>query len=461
MKMTDSFKWLSKNDSIKGQLLRHLVIGLPVIWLFAIGFVAVPIFHETNKQNDIEMEQMADLLTNFPTITTGGNTPTSTIAADLIHDKDGDTGFAIWDNNGQLLTATKLGEQFPAPTAEGFIDSHPWWQSRAIRILYLQADNGQMVAVGRLWEERLQIIQTTVWAVFFALLFVIPLLIGFTLWAIHRGLRALKNLSHEVESRTADDLMPLKTHAPKELQPFTQSLNRLFARVNDSIEQEQRFTADAAHELRSPLAAIKAQSEVLMIAKAREKQLYHAHQIHTASERAAHLVDQLLTLSRLDPMTIAETGQDIDWQRLSDQALSSVHRLAREKQVRLKRYITVDNPTDILPLGGDEALLLLLLRNLLDNAIRYGAVNAEKKHVELTLSADIITIRDYGKGIAPENLTRIRERFFRPAGQSETGSGLGLSIVERIAELHKLSVTIANHQDGGVAAKICKINFFP
>lgn len=453
-----------KNRSIKGSLLRYLLIGLPLIWLLAIVFAAVPVFYETNKQNDNEMLQMGQLLAQISVDFNESTVlPASAIVLQTYHQSDDnfDTGFAVWDSSGQLLVASHLGKNFPYRSDyEGFINTKPWWRDAAIRVLYLNTNEGKTIAVGRLWDERLEITQTTMLAIFWTLLLVIPLLIVFTLWAIVQGLATLRQLSKTVDNRDADDLTPLKQDIPQELQPFIQALNRLFVRVNNTMEREQRFTADAAHELRSPLAAIKAQSEVLILSQDREKQLHHAEQIRSAADRASHLIEQLLTLSRLDPISVTATGQAIDWLAVSENALQSVNRLAREKRLNLQRHINADTPENILPLSGDPTLLMLLLRNLLDNAIRYGydEINENKSNnvVELTLASNAITVRDHGKGIAAEHLQRVRERFFRPAGQSEIGSGLGLSIVEQIAELHGLTFCLLNHPDAGVVASLSK-----
>ncbi|WP_201575080.1 histidine kinase dimerization/phospho-acceptor domain-containing protein [Psychrobacter sp. H8-1] len=479
----DDISHITHANSIKGSLLRKMLVGLPLIWLIALILASVSIFHETNRQNDIEIEQMARLLASIigNKDIQGGEVIPDVMLSKKEDDSQLDAGFAVWDNNNNLIMVSELGRQFPIKAdPEGFIDSNDWWQTDANRIFYLKMDDGKTIAIGRKWDERLQITQTSILSIFLVFFLTIPILIIFALWTIRKGLMPLQVLSLELDKRNAGDLTVLDKTVPDELNPFVQALNRLFLRVKKTMEQEQRFTADASHELRTPLSAIKAQSEVLTMTQDREKQQHHAHKISQSVDRATHLVEQLLILSRLDSITNdsesninAPIQEDkVDWIEVSNQALKSVHRQAREKRVTLKRYILVDDKA-VLPLSkgvtGDDTLLILLLRNLLDNAIRYGS-NSVDDHiyegndketnilVELTLASDYISVRDYGKGIAEKDIKRVQERFYRPAGQTETGSGLGLSIIERITQLYGLAFSLENHPEGGVLAKIQRRN---
>lgn len=454
---------LAKKDtpifSIKRRLFRYLAIGLPLLWLVTMSLSVSFVFHEMNEGDDAEMREIASLMATLSVAidtSQAGQTPDNHLLKALESD-DADNGFAIWTLAGRRLSADELGETIPFNSNhQGFADTQSWWKSSAVRVLYLQTTDGKVIAIGQRWAERIESAVGVAVSMLIVLLLGIPLFILFTNWAINRCFSALTQLATDVDNRSPNDLTPLNQAIPKELQPFIAALNRLFVRVAQTFEQEQRFTSDAAHELRSPLAAIKAQSDALRLSPNRDKQLHHAEQIGTAANRATHLVDQLLTLSRLDPMTVAEKGQTVDWQAISEQALQNVHHLAREKCSSLKRNIIADSPEQILPLRGDIVLLVLLLRNLLDNAIRYSidekGESHEKNVVELTLANDYICVRDHGKGIADEYLNRVHERFFRPAGQNETGSGLGLSIVERIAKLHGLTFSLDNHVEGGVVA---------
>ena len=187
---------------------------------------------------------------------------------------------------------------------------------------------------------------------------------------------------------------------------------------------------------------------------------YHAQKISNGIERATHLVDQLLILAKIEPQQQLppEQLEKPDWLALTDIVLSDVNRLAREKHIQLKRTVQCDNPADILPILINPILFKLLIRNLLDNAIRYCPEGAL---IELQLDTNTIRVVDNGLGVDPQQLARLSERFYRPAGQSQLGSGLGLSIVNRIAELHGLAITFANRpapEVGFIATVIDKKN---
>ena len=187
--------------------------------------------------------------------------------------------------------------------------------------------------------------------------------------AVKRSIYPLKELASELSERRADNLAPVSRAVPQETQTLVDALNRLFARVQTSIEREQRFTSDAAHELRSLLAALKVQAEVLALSDTAE-QPYHLQQIQQSLNRAEHLINQLLTLARLDPEQGLKNTAPINWESLSSQVLQNTNLSAREKRIRLKREFLAEP----LLLQGDDALLQLMLRNLLDNAVRYSQI---------------------------------------------------------------------------------------
>ena len=260
----------------------------------------------------------------------------------------------------------------------------------------------------------------------------------------------LTQISAELAQRQPQDDSPITADIPKEIQPLVSALNVLFVKVAETLAREQRFTADASHELRSPLAALKLQADLLQQELLQlsdiedDNQLfYHTQKINNGIERATHLVDQLLILAKIEPQQQLplEQLEKTDWLRLTDSVLSDVNRLAREKHIQLKRTVLCDNPADILPILINPILFKLLIRNLLDNAIRYCP---EGSLVEIQLDTNAISVVDNGLGVEPQQLARLSERFYRPAGQSQSGSGLGLSIANRIAELHGLNLEFDN-----------------
>jgi two-component system, OmpR family, sensor kinase len=208
--------------------------------------------------------------------------------------------------------------------------------------------------------------------------------------------------------------------------------------VRASIDNERGFTADAAHELRTPLAAIRTQAQVARAASGDAERRRALNNVIAGCDRTAHLMDQLLTLARLQPNQPVQR-EAVDLQALVANAMSELAPAAIAKDVDLQLTSRVATPV-----VGSPGLLAILVRNLIDNAIRYTPRRSEVL-VEVTPTADgaEFSVLDQGPGIAESELGRVWDRFYRVLGSGETGSGLGLSIVKRIAELHDAQVTLA------------------
>lgn len=212
--------------------------------------------------------------------------------------------------------------------------------------------------------------------------------------------------------------------------------------------RERQFTSDAAHELRSPLAALKVQAEVVQIAG--HDPTIREHAVANLSEgidRATRLVDQLLTLSRLESLSQLDDVEQLSWLALIESALQDISLEAKAAQTTMDIVVVNEPPL----LTGQRLLLAILLRNLLHNAIRYGKAGGK---VDIVLNKDHLTIHDDGQGVTQDVLKRLGERFYRPPGQEKTGSGLGLSIAKQIAELHHFRLAFANGENGGFCVKI-------
>ena len=405
--------------SIRRRLLAYLSGGLLALWLATALASAAVALHEINEIADSQMSQLARSLMQVPQAAAGSTADLPPAGGA----ESSNNGFAIWDKHGTLLLADRYGREIPFQTASGFHNNRAAWQGSAWRYLYLHDEHsGRTVAVSQRLKERLSTLTNALWVQLALTFLSLPLLLWLIARGIRRGLTPLDLLAGELAARNAQSLQPVSEQVPAETLPLVQSLNALLARVAESLAREQRFTADAAHELRSPLAALKVQAEVLAMSSDEAEQQHHLGNIHESIDRANRLTEQLLTLARLDPMQALPDAQPIDWQRSAHQALQSVNLQAREKRVQLKLECACGFGQVFPPLGN-EVLLQLMLRNLLDNAIRYSPPNS---HVTLTLAANGLSVCDEGPGIAAEHLPRIRERFYRPPGQSQQGSGWGL-----------------------------------
>ena len=464
--------------SIQQRLLTSLLIGLPLLWVLTSSFIAWKLWHEINEMNDTQITQVARYLIGVAPKEEDDkdhhrqrddnkkHTPkiyalkSKQLSGDLGEAEDDYMGFAIWDKKGRLLMADENGQSFAfLPDQRGFLEEqdsayqrlNPF--SKRWRLFYVHDDHdyeGRVIAVGQNLKSRREMITDAMSVQVLPMLIGLFAFMGLVVWLIRRGFMPLTQISSALEQRQPQDDSPITADVPKEIQPLVSALNVLFVKVADTLAREQRFTADASHELRSPLAALKLQADLLqqqilqLSGVEDDNQLfYHAQNISNGIERATHLVDQLLILAKIEPQQQLppEQLESPDWLMLTDIVLSDVNRLAREKHMQLKRTVNCDNPADILPILINPILFKLLIRNLLDNAIRYCPEGAL---IELQLDTNAIRVVDNGSGVEPEQLTRLSERFYRPAGQSQLGSGLGLSIANRIAELHGLTLEFAN-----------------
>jgi two-component system sensor histidine kinase QseC len=287
-----------------------------------------------------------------------------------------------------------------------------------------------------------------------------PLALGlpammFLLWiAIGKGLNPLGALTREIQARKSDNLMPLDANnAPREVQFMVDALNDLLLRVGSTLEAERRFTANAAHELRTPLAAIQAQLYVARIAKDDAERQLAMNQLQSGVERGTRLVGQLLTLARLDPDQSLPDAIPINLGDMAQAVCAELAPLAIQKDQQLELDLSPDLP----PVVGNSDLLAMLLANLVDNAIHYtqneGRISVS---VHPGVACVQMEVSDDGPGIAQDHRELMFARFARMPNQTQPGTGLGLAIARRIAELHSAQITLADGPDQrGITARVC------
>ena len=368
------------------------------------------------------------------------------------HLDDDVLAFAIYTIDGKMIMHdSENGPFIPYHyRREGFDDGYLSNDDDKWRFLWLTThDQKYRIVVGQEWEYReemaLDIItsQLTPWLVALPVMFLLLIVM------LSRELAPLKKLTRTLRNREPQDDTPLSSEGvPNEVRPLLDALNHLFHQTHEMMVRERRFTSDAAHELRSPLTALKVQTEVAQMSQddsqAREKAL---SQLHEGIDRATRLVEQLLTLSRLDSLEHLADVQEIQLEEMLQSAVMDVYHSAQRAGIEVRLHLNEHSITRV----AQPLLLSLLIRNLLDNAVRYSPRGSV---VDVTLEHNGFTVRDNGPGVSHQALERIGERFYRPPGQEETGSGLGLSIVRRIATLHDMSVSFANAEDGGFKATV-------
>jgi two-component system, OmpR family, sensor histidine kinase QseC len=276
-------------------------------------------------------------------------------------------------------------------------------------------------------------------------LLVLPVLLAAMAWAVRRALAPVRALTDELQGRGADDLQPVPaSHAPGELQPLLGAMNGLFARIESTLARERRFTADAAHELRTPLAVLRAQWDVLRRAQGEAERQRAEARLGAGFDRLDRLVTQMLALSRLETTDRLPHAEAVDWRPVVEQVMSDLLPLAERRHIELACE-GLGEATPALPLQGDAGLLAVMLRNLLDNAVRYAP---EGSTVTLQFFATSLAVDNDGPALPADTLAHLGERFRRVDGQTESGSGLGISIVQRIAALHGLALRYGTRADG-------------
>jgi signal transduction histidine kinase len=273
------------------------------------------------------------------------------------------------------------------------------------------------------------------------LLIVLPLTGLFIYYGTSHGIKPLRKFAEQISERTPESLAPIEADCPyEELEPLHHSLNSLLARLERALQSEQRFTANAAHEMQTPLAAIKIEVQLCqrMVVDSDTKAMLA--RINDRVDRASHTVKQLLTLARLDPQ-LQVNGEMLDINALLLDVSAELGHIAAEKNLS----ISLSN-TSVLTSANREGLLILL-RNILGNAFKYTPENG-LIHVRLTQAAvtSLIITNDCAP-IADDEVAKLGDRFYRPAGSSSTGAGLGLSMVERICEVHGGSFRYAYNKD--------------
>jgi two-component system sensor histidine kinase TctE len=266
---------------------------------------------------------------------------------------------------------------------------------------------------------------------------------AFLVWfGVSRGLRPLGNVRDAVASRSPIDLSPLDLKdVPKEVRPLVTAINDLLDRLQQDLQAQRRFVANAAHQLRTPIAGLKTQTEVAL-RQTEPREVEHAlAQIHTGAERAARLANQLLALARAEPGAVdAQLFREVDLNVVCKNACREFVPQALSKRIDLG-FESADGPVFV---HGDPASLYELVCNLIHNAVQYTPPDGHVTVAVSTTTAEqaSVSVEDDGPGIPVDERERVFERFYRLSDQKVTGSGLGLSIVREIVRLHNGHVTI-------------------
>jgi two-component system sensor histidine kinase QseC len=354
--------------------------------------------------------------------------------------------YQLWRDDGELLFRSDNAPLASMTAEMGFSDNADE-QGKGWRNYHVHDTTHRVqIIVSEPHDFRAALVRGMVIDAAMPLAFGLPVLFLLLLFSIRKGLHPLVTLSQEITKRQPDNLTPIDAQSvPDEVQPIVTALNDLLTRMGETLDHERRFTEDAAHQLRTPLAAIQAQLYTARHTQAGAPQQQALEQMQQSVERGIRLVNQLLTLARLDPKQARPEFQSIPIDKIAETICAELAPLALQREQSLELVAAPALP----PVTGNADLLAMLLANLVDNAIHYTPRGG---HIVISLQDDgtgvQLAVSDDGPGIAPDQRPRVLERFYRIAEQSQPGTGLGLAICKRVAELHHASLTLADGLGG-------------
>lgn len=420
--------------SIRRTLLVWLLAGLAIIGLAASTATYVAARREIGALLDLQLKQLAystrmdDLLRGQRPGFDAPDVPHGTGITELVTQ--------IWDRDGVLVYWTRPGMGLPVPAREGYSTvrrNGRYWR------VYTMVHGTHALQIAQPQDERDKLATQTALRTLLPFAALMPVF-GVLMWlGVGHGLRPLEAMSRAVGRRRPDALSPIgESGLPEELRPLGESLNGLLARLSDALSAQRRFTADAAHELRTPLAALKLQLDLARRTGAAQGASASLDDLDAAVTRASHVVEQLMTLARVEPEALAMQKSRCDLVAIAKDAIVARAGLADQKHIDLG--LAHADPATV---DGDAASLAILLSNLVDNALRYTPAGGR---IDVCVgNADgvpTLTVADDGPGIPAEDRERVFDRFYRGAGNDVPGSGLGLSIVKRIADAHGASIAL-------------------
>ena len=426
--------------SIRARLLIALMILVALISLLAAGVTYRRVLSETSTLFDYQLRQMALSL----------RTQISLAPRIEVPPDQSDTDFVvqIWDVFGARTYLSRPGLPMINQTILGYADLS--LRGEAWRAYGLQTPDG-VIQIAQPVRVREGLARAAAERVVIPLILLLPIMIGAVAWIVSRGLLPLRFVTSEVQRRDVRSLAPLHTHnLPLEIEPLVGELNRLLERLQRAFSVQRAFISDAAHELRSPLTALRLQLQLLDRAPDETARIEARSRLGGAVERAIHLVEQLLTLARSEPQDASPNFDTVDLSAAAAEGIRDALELAVSRHIDLGLDATPN-----LKIRGDREALRVLVRNLVDNAVRYTPPHGSVQvHSRATPDEAVLEVTDTGPGIAPADRERVFDRFYRRAAAQESGTGLGLAIVKAIAERHGARVALSEAPGGGLRATL-------
>jgi two-component system OmpR family sensor kinase len=429
--------------SLRGRLLWYLLAAITIAAVAQASIAYRTALQDADQIFDYHMQQMALSLRSRVPLTSaeaGDHVETPLSGSD-------DMVVQVWSPDGVQVFRSASHARLPQRAVLGF--SNVRANGTTYRIFSIQTDN-QTVQVAQDLAVRRSMAGNLALRTLGPIAVMMPILMLVVWWVVSGSLDPVARVRRQVASRQADDLSPVSENGlPDEVRPLVQELNLLFGRVRTAFDAQQNFVADAAHELRTPLAALKLQAQSLERADSLEARKVAVGRLTAGIERATRLVEQLLVLARQEAN--AAPRQAVDMAGVARRAVADLIGVAQARHIDLGLQ-----RADAAEVQGQPDALMILLRNLVDNAIKYTPSGGT---VDVSVAAQagevIVLVEDSGPGIPPAERERVFDRFYRVPGSDAAGSGLGLAIIKSIAERHGAKLTLGESARlGGLEARV-------
>ncbi len=440
----------SKKYSLKKRILLWISIPVLISSILILLLAFLFSWHEIEEVYDAQMVHTAKTLLQLTeheieeneevNISLGAENP------NLKHHYENKTTFRVWKGDRLVLQSHRAKDfgdiQAPPGFSNQTVKEKPWRF-----FVFIDTEKNIKIETAERYAIRYELIGQLMLSLIIPMAILIPLLLFIVWLGIRQSIAPLTTLSAAVDTREIDDLDPIQSYKiPLEISPLVEALNRLFLRIGDSFKREREFTDHAAHELRTPLAAMKTQTQVLIKKASSMPDCQEGlENLNATIDRSAHLIEQLLSLARLQNESLQMEPVD-----LSECILDALGEITRAANLK-NQTLHVDISRNVI-ISGQKNSLFMMIRNLLDNAVKYTPENGK---IDISLNKEgLFTIADNGPGISDNDKKRVFNRFVRSDKTGQNGSGLGLSIVQWVADTHRANITLSDNAPQGLIVTV-------
>ncbi|MDC3250584.1 HAMP domain-containing histidine kinase [Candidatus Pseudothioglobus singularis] len=441
--------------SLRSRLL--LLIILPLTFIVSIGTVAL--YFDSQKKSQEIFDNLLHTISQVilrDAVLSDGDLLTEQLLETLTDSLNDQIFYQVRDESNALFVGYSNPPQIPEiseirPYQPIYFDSV--YRDQSVRVIYSREFISSMDTPGwvdiYVWQTQVGQRQLLLELASDAFVTMIIMLIstGLIVWfGVQFGLKPLLELQSAIRKRSADDLSEIKREVPKEVSSLLSSMNNLFSQLRKAFTEKDDFIANAAHQLRNPIAGIQSQAEAAERSKTLESMKLRVKDVAKAAKQTSRLTQQLLSMEHISQRSIKSEFKDVDLVKITQEVLTKFALRADKQKVNL----SLDSAEQSIRITGSETYLGEAIDNLIDNALLYGCPNGGVIHVELKLEdhSAVLVIKDNGNGIKAELIDSVFDRFFHDSESSNTGSGLGLSIAKTVIELHDGKLNLNSDNNG-------------